>query len=156
MRFDCYWQQWPHSLQRLRCTHASTKYSHIEVPNFSVSVVQLANRWSAGTKFVTSITERMAHISDQPSGTALYLRDCIIKQAPQCLVDITSHRIPDAVATHTITITKPEEALTDTYSPVPRFFCPWNHAGMSSFTQTTCRLSRWPRASAVDCVATIW
>ena len=83
--------------------------------NFSIGVQKLFRLTGElakleGYNFSISETHHESKL-DAPSGTAITLREIILENAPQAVVEITSHRVGDAKGEHIVTASGPDDIL---------------------------------------------
>ena len=92
--------------------------------NFSIGVQKLFRLTAdlaglEGYKFTVDETHHVTKL-DAPSGTALTLREIILKKQPQAVVEVTSHRIADAKGEHVVTATSEEDTIVVSHNAFSR------------------------------------
>ena len=92
--------------------------------NFSIGVQKLFRLTAElagleGYKFTVDETHHVTKL-DAPSGTALTLREIILKQQPQAVVEVTSHRVADAKGEHVVTATSEEDTIVVSHNAFSR------------------------------------
>jgi len=83
--------------------------------NFSIGVQKLFRLTAElakldGYQFSIAETHHTSKL-DAPSGTAITLKEIILKKQPGAAVEITSHRVGDAKGEHVVTATGPDDVL---------------------------------------------